>query len=69
MKSSLWVIILVAVAFGAFLVGYSVPPMIEVGMIGGGGEGREIGLKSEVDETMEEYYRGLAAEGGESEGE
>ena len=63
MKTDFWIVTIIAVAFVGFLVGYSVPPMVEVGMIGGGGESGEIGLKSKVDESMEEYYRSLAAEG------
>lgn len=63
MKTDFWIVTIIAVAFVGYLVGYSVPPMVEVGMIGGGGESGEIGLKSKVDESMEEYYRSLAAEG------
>lgn len=63
MKTDFWIVTIIAVAFVGFLVGYGVPPMLEVGMIGSGGESGEIGLKSKVDESMEEYYRSLAAEG------
>jgi hypothetical protein len=59
MTSSFWKVILVIVGFSGFLMGYAVPPLLEVGMIGGGGEGRDIGIKSDVDEEMEEYYRNL----------
>ena len=61
MSNSLWAMILVAGIFVSFLMGYSVPPMVEVGMIGGGDDS-EIGLKSGVDEAMEEYYRSLSLE-------
>ena len=56
--------ILITGIFIGFLMGYSVPPMVEVGMIGGG-DSAEVGLKSEVDEDLEEYYRSLSLEGDE----
>jgi hypothetical protein len=61
MSNSLWAIILVTGIFTGFLMGYSVPPMVEVGMIGGGGQ-TEIGLKGEMDLDLEEYYRSLSLE-------
>ncbi len=60
MKSSLWIVIAVVAGFLGFMVGYSVPPLVEVGMIGGGGE--KIGLKSEVSQDMEDHYRDLLEE-------
>ncbi len=51
--------ILITGIFIGFLMGYSVPPMVEVGMIGGG-DGHEVGVKSEIDEDMEKYYRSLS---------
>lgn len=62
MKDSLWMIIVVVVAFSAFLIGYAVPPLVEVGMIGGKGDSAEIGIKTEMDQEMDEYYRGLSKE-------
>ncbi len=59
MANSFWKVILVTAGFTGFLMGYAVPPLLEVGMIGGGGESGEIGIKSDVDEEMEEYYRKL----------
>lgn len=53
--------ILITGIFIGFLMGYSVPPMVEVGMIGGG-DSAEAGLKSDIDEDMEEYYRSLSQE-------
>jgi len=64
MKRTYWAMILITGIFIGFLMGYSVPPMVEVGMIGGG-DNAEIGLKSEVDEDLEEYYRSLSLEGDE----
>jgi len=67
MSNSLWAIILTAGLFTGFLMGYSVPPMVEVGMIGGAGDAA-IGAKGGIDEDMEEYYRSLSleADGGQS---
>ncbi len=62
MKTDFWIITIIVMAFVSYLMGYSVPPLVEVGMIGGG-ESEEVGLKSKVDKSMEAYYRGLAAEG------
>jgi len=61
MTRTLWTMILITGIFIGFMMGYSVPPMVEVGMIGGG-EGAEMGVKSEIDENMEEYYRSLSQE-------
>ncbi len=62
MNSSLWMIIVVVVAFSAFLMGYAVPPQIEVFMIGGNGDSAEAGIKTEMDQEMDEYYRVLLKE-------
>lgn len=61
MKNGLWVVILVVTVFMGFLMGYSLPPMIEVGMIGGE-KNEAIGLKSDVDEDLEKYYQQLSKE-------
>ncbi len=62
MNNSLWMIFVVVVSFSAFLIGYAVPPLVEVGMIGGNGDGAEIGIKADLDSEMDEYYRGLSKE-------
>ncbi len=59
MSNSLWAIILVTGIFTGFLMGYSVPPMVEVGMIGGGDP---VGVQGGLDEDLEEYYRSLSLE-------
>ncbi len=56
MKTNVWVVIVVVAAFLGFMMGYSVPPMIEVGYLGGEGEA---GVQSEVDEELDAYYRAL----------
>lgn len=61
MKNGLWFVILVVASFMGFMMGYSVPPMVEVGMIGGE-EGQKMGVKSDVDAEMEEYYKQLTAD-------
>ena len=60
MKKSLWIVVVIVAAFLGFLVGYSVPPMIEVGMIGGSGE--IPGVAQELSEEMQEYYADLLKE-------
>jgi hypothetical protein len=64
MGSTFWTMILITGVFIGFLMGYSVPPMVEVGMIGGG-DSAKVGLQSEIDQDMEEYYRSLLQEDGE----
>ena len=46
--------------FTGFMAGYSLSPMIEVGMIGG--EPDKAGIKAEVSEDMQEYYSKLTGE-------
>ena len=58
MKNSLWVVILIVLSFMGFMMGYSLPPMYEVGLIGGSGK-QEIGLKSKMSDEMDEYYKQL----------
>jgi hypothetical protein len=60
MKSDLWIVIVVTAAFLGFLMGYSVPPLIEAGMLGGKGE--QVGATPELDKDMEQYYRDLLKE-------
>jgi hypothetical protein len=61
MKGGLWVVVLVVGGFMGYLIGYSLPPMIEVGMIGGGHQ-EEVGIQTEVSEDMQEYYDSLLKE-------
>jgi len=57
MKSSHWIVILVVIAFTGFLVGYSLPPFIEAGMIGGGPTKVKAG--AQLDSKTLEYYKNL----------
>ena len=61
MKNGLWVVVLAVAVVMGFLMGYSLPPMIEVGLIGGE-PNQQAGIQTEVDEQMQEYYRKLAEE-------
>ena len=58
MKKELWVVIVVVGAFMGLMIGYSVPPMLEVGLIGGDKE--NVGIKTEVSDEMLEHYNSLA---------
>ncbi len=60
MKKSLWIVVVIVAAFLGFLVGYSVPPMVEVGMIGGSGE--QPRARDELSKEMQEYYEELLKE-------
>jgi hypothetical protein len=62
MANPFWKVLLVVIGFSGFLMGYAVPPLLEVGMIGGDAESGEVGIKSDLDEDMEEYYRKLLEE-------
>jgi len=60
MKNDLWVVIVVTVAFVGFLIGYSLPPLVETGMLTG--KGGEAELTRELGKDMEQYYRDLLKE-------
>jgi len=58
MKSDLWVVIIVTVAFIGFLIGYSLPPLVETGLLTGKG-GEQAEMTRELGKDMEQYYRDL----------
>lgn len=60
MKKELWVVIVVVGAFMGLMIGYSVPPMLEVGLIGGDSE--TVGIKTEMNDEMLEHYKSLSEE-------
>ena len=60
MKSSLWIVIAVTAAFLGFMMGYSLPPMIEAGVFAGKGE--PAGIEPGLDKEMEQYYQELMKE-------
>ena len=51
-KQHLMIIIVIVVGFSTFMLGYSLPPFLEVGF--GGGENVETGAESEA-ELMKQY--------------
>ena len=57
MKNPLWIVIVVTLTFTCFLLGYSLPPLIESGMIGK--KSTQVGLKPKLDQKMKDYYRNL----------
>lgn len=57
MKRELWVVIAVVGAFMGLMIGYSVPPMLEVGLIGG--EKEAVGISTEVSDDLAEHYKNL----------
>jgi hypothetical protein len=58
MKSDLWVVVVVTVTFVGFLIGYSLPPLVETGMLTGKAD-EQAELTRELGEDMEQYYRDL----------
>lgn len=59
MKRDLWLVIMVVAVFMGFLMGYSLPPMYEVGLIGNKNQ-QAVGLKSEINQEMQKYYQELS---------
>jgi hypothetical protein len=51
-KHHVWIIVVIVVGFGSFMVGYSLPPFLEVGF--GGGEAIESGVSAD-EELMKKY--------------
>ncbi len=62
MKTTFWMMFLITAVFTSFLLGYSVPPLLEVGMIGAKGDKSSPAIESKLNEEMEEYYRNLLEE-------
>ncbi len=57
MKSDLWVVIIITLGFIGFLMGYSLPPLVETGMLTGkGGQAQAV---QNLDKDMAQYYRDL----------
>ncbi len=58
MKNDLWVVIVITLGFIGFLMGYSLPPLVETGMLTGkGGQAQEV---QNLDKDMAQYYRDLS---------
>lgn len=60
MTKGLGIVILVVGSFMGFLIGYSLSPMMEVGMIGAKKE--QVGIQTDVTEDMQDYYDNLLKE-------
>ncbi len=60
MKTGLWSVIVMVAGFIGFMAGYSLSPMIEVGLIGG--QPDQVGIQDEVDSDMQEYYSKLTGQ-------
>jgi len=60
MKSLFWVVIVIVMGFTGFLVGFSLPPFVEAGIIGGGPNKVKAG--AQLDTTTQEYYKNLLKE-------
>ncbi len=57
MKNDLWVVIVVTVTFIGFMMGYSLPPLVETGMLSG--KGGPVEALQTLDKDTEQYYRDL----------
>ncbi len=60
MKSTLWIVIVIVVGFTGFLIGYSLPPFVEAGIIGGGPNKVKAG--AQLDTKTQDYYKDLLKE-------
>ena len=56
MKKELWTVITVVAMFMGLLIGYSVPPMLEVGLIG---EKETVGISTDISNDLEDHYKNL----------
>ena len=60
MKSTLGIVIVIVMGFMGFLIGYSMPPFIEAGIIGGGPNKVKAG--AQLDTKTQDYYKNLLKE-------
>ena len=56
MKNTFWVVVVVSAVFLGFLMGYSVPPFLEIGFAVGKGKKAP---PTKIDKKMEDYYKNL----------
>jgi NhaP-type Na+/H+ or K+/H+ antiporter len=56
MDKTLIVIIVIVTLFTGFLIGFSMPPFIQAGVLS---ERKEKGVESKIDKKMEQYYKDL----------
>ena len=50
------IVLLVVTIFTEFLIGYSVPPFIEAGVLSGR---KERGVENKIDKSLEQHYKDL----------
>jgi hypothetical protein len=55
MKSDLWIVFAVTAGFLGFIMGYSVPPVQEVGLYAMGHGGVAVEETAETDEELDQY--------------
>jgi hypothetical protein len=60
MKSTFWIVVVIVMGFTGFLIGYSLPPFVEAGIIGGGPNKVKAG--AQLDTKTQEYYKNLLKE-------
>lgn len=60
MKSTFWVVVVIVTGFTGFLIGYSLPPFVEAGIIGGGPNKVKAG--AQLDTKTQDYYKNLQKE-------
>jgi hypothetical protein len=60
MKSTFWIVVVLVSGFIGFLIGYSLPPFVEAGIIGGGPNKVKAG--AQLDTKTQEYYKNLLKE-------
>jgi len=58
MKNDLWVVIVITVTFVGFLIGYSLPPLVETGLLTGNTD-QQAEITRELGKDMEQYYKDL----------
>jgi hypothetical protein len=57
MQKTFWVVVVVVAGFLGFLIGYSLPPFVEAGIIGGGPNKVKAG--AQLDTKTQDYYKDL----------
>lgn len=60
MKNTFWIVVVIVMGFTGFLIGYSLPPFVEAGIIGGGPNKVKAG--AQLDTKTQEYYKNLLKE-------
>jgi hypothetical protein len=56
MKNTLWTVVVIVALFLGFMMGYSVPPFLEIGFAVGKGKAAPA---TKIDKKMDDYYKNL----------